>query len=51
MGFEDAWHAAIKTEQQPAAVECPHRSRCDCLAACKYGMAGDGATQHQEPTT
>jgi hypothetical protein len=35
--------------QQPAAVECPHRTRCDCLAACKYGYAGDGATQHQEP--
>ncbi len=29
--------------QQPAAVECPHRTRCDCLAACKYGYAGDGA--------
>lgn len=35
--------------QQPGAVECPHRTRCDCLAACKYGYAGDGATQHQEP--
>jgi hypothetical protein len=37
--------------QQPAAVECPHRTRCDCLASCKYGHASDGATQHQEPTT
>jgi hypothetical protein len=37
--------------QQPAAVECPHRTRCDCLASCKYGYASDGATQHQEPTT
>jgi hypothetical protein len=37
--------------QQPAAVKCPHRTRCDCLASCKYGHASDGATQHQEPTT
>lgn len=25
------------------ARECPHRTRCDCLASCKHGIAGDGA--------
>lgn len=24
-------------------VECPHLTRCDCLGACKYGFAGNGA--------
>ncbi|MBB1060373.1 Lar family restriction alleviation protein [Marilutibacter spongiae] len=26
-----------------AEVKCPHRTRCDCLGACKYGFAGGGA--------
>ena len=46
---EAALRAALTTAlaQQPAAVECPHRTRCDCLAACKYGFAGDGALAAQ----
>lgn len=39
--------AGIRAHLQPAAVECPHRTRCDCLAACKYGYAGDGALAAQ----
>src|SRR5690606_34043328 len=23
----------------PAVCECPHRTRCDCLAGCKWGFA------------
>lgn len=33
--------------QQPTAFECPHRTRCDCLGACKYGYAGNGAIAQQ----
>ena len=29
--------------QQPA--DCPHRERCECIGACKHGMAGSGATE------
>ena len=25
------------------AGECPHRTRCDCLAGCKWGFADGGA--------
>lgn len=43
--FRKRWQAGFaegRRDQQPAAMECPHRARCDCLAACKYGFAGDG---------
>lgn len=26
-----------------AERECPHRTRCDCLAGCKWGFANGGA--------
>lgn len=26
-----------------AVCECPHRTRCDCLAGCKWGFANGGA--------
>ena len=44
-----AQQPAAGAVKRPPSILCQHRARCDCLAACKYGMAGDGATQHQEP--